>query len=387
MKNQPKVVKKEEIIRNSLIEYARKEKTMRKSSVLNTMSLIPNVYNRAEIQEVDIAEQIKTSVEKNSTKIFGIDRLIKGRIQKIFGKNTLVPLMKPDVMSLKNVGRKLKPKRKGRRTKTKVDETCVRRSKLLRKLSIFDQKHHAIEHEQINTDMLNYKIDEIKGEIIENDDLENEYNELLVRFSNENGKNGVKGKSTEKIKQKFKSLADEEEEMLFSRNKTDEEFIYRKATDIINKMHHNENIVDFDKENDKNEKFQDDITENLKTQGYYLFKAEKTDGRVKRTSFPLIKSYQNMKNTSFFQKKQKSIKNFSDEKTTNNFTRNEEITKFSDISQFINKTCSQEHKSNKVLIKDLKGKGKGIVGNLRLLTRQLGVLTQYEKKKEKNEKI
>jgi len=58
----------------------------------------------------------------------------------------------------------------------------------------------------------------------------------------------------------------------------------------------------------------------------------------------------------------------------------EEKVKFNSISNFIEKSCFEEHKNNRVMIKKLKGKKRGIVGALRSLTNKLGVLNNIDTK-------
>lgn len=99
-----------------LLENSQKPEYKPRSSALNVLNLIPKAYQDHQITESDEIDMIKfkiqTSVEKNSSKIYGIDRLVKGKIRTIFGKgNKYKELMKPNL--------DLKSKKRRKRTKTR----------------------------------------------------------------------------------------------------------------------------------------------------------------------------------------------------------------------------------------------------------------------------
>ena len=373
----PEIPSKNQKIKESLQESSKKEISLRRSSVLNTINLIPNAYksknssllfteNDIEITEKIKEDKIKTSVEKNSTKIFGIDRLIKGRIQKIFGKG--ISIVKQDFFEL-NPLTKPKKKRKKQRISYKNVEYSQNRDKIMKKLSIFDQKKHASEHEQLNLDLYNYKIDEMREDMIENV-LEEQYTDVLSHFSNQK-----QMKNPKKIES---NLISEEENAIFL-GESDDPFVYKKAVDLIMNKWGNDDI-ETPRNSDGNDNFMCDLSQNLRKQGYYLF--GDYEEKKKKTKFPSMRTSSNLsnlqRNSGFLSvNNENSNKNQSFSKNLNE-TEKEEKNKYSGISTFIDKSCFDEHRNNRVLIRDLKGKSRGIIGTLRNLTNKLGILTHYQ---------
>lgn len=89
----PYLIKKTAIPKSiELLKYSTLQKGNKpRSTALNTMNLIPKAYRNNTISDKDeihvIKTKIQTSVDKNSTKIYGIDRLVKGKIRQIFGNS------------------------------------------------------------------------------------------------------------------------------------------------------------------------------------------------------------------------------------------------------------------------------------------------------------
>lgn len=90
----PYLIKKTKAFPKSieLLKYSTLQKGNKpRSTALNTMNLIPKAYRSNAVSDKDeihvVKTKIQTSVDKNSTKIYGIDRLVKGKIRQIFGNS------------------------------------------------------------------------------------------------------------------------------------------------------------------------------------------------------------------------------------------------------------------------------------------------------------
>lgn len=366
--NKPKT--KEQLVMESLKKNAESEMALRRSSALNTINLIPNAYkNKNDLaviydNEYDEQQQIQTSVEKNSTKIFGIDRLVKGRIQKIFGK--VKPIINMDFLlqDIKTTKKKRKKRRKYRiLTETnEFSEPNTEKSRILKKrMSNFDQKRFASEHEKLILDLYNYKIDEFKEDLIEND-LDVTYSKGFEYFGDD-----------QKTNRKYTGFEEDNPIYELSHRLDKEERIFQKASHLIRKLREYDSDDSSPKKGDHKAELYDAKAKLKKNHDYY-FSSRKND---KLPPLPL----------------KNPIKNFSmsgGEKTafssniSDNLTEIEEKMKFNNISNFIEKSCSEEHKSHRMMIRDLRGKKRGIVGTLRSLTNKLGVLNNEELKIQNN---
>jgi len=359
-RTQQKKTKEQEVM-DTLKRNSHNESSIRRSSCLNTMNLIPNAYKNKnsllvvnDSESDDMQEQIKTSVEKHSTKIFGIDKLVQGRIQQIFGKGK--PQMNLDFLLLKKNPKKHNKRRRKQRTYDEISEFKEEKTEkslnLQKKLSHFDQKKFAPEHEKLKLDLYNYKVDELRGDLIEND-LDNTYSHMLEPFTNQGPQRNYN---------KYMSF-DDDNPMYELKNRLDsEERIYKKASQLISKIRNYES--DQSPHIKKN-----DVTINLNKNEYYI------DQRRYLGKLPVLKIRE--KNSS----NGEDVGNKNTNYSSGNFEAEfEEKVKFNSISNFIEKSCFEEHKNNRVMIKKLKGKKRGIVGALRSLTNKLGVLNNIDTK-------
>lgn len=376
-KNSQKNTKKKEaeprinVIKKSLIEISEKEKQiMRRSSVLNSMNLIPNIYRSPQNVknndfEIDLLkEKIKTSINKNSTKLFGFDRLIKGRIEQIFGKGINYKLPEVTVKKIKT-----NKKRKKSEIKKNPIEMAAHKKKLA--LHIDDQIKcfkemenikYLKENEIIQQYLYNYKVDDLTEDLIENihsNKRGESFNSLFLPKQNYN--------------------AEEEKDIgSLSYNPQKSYLNYGRISDLISKIREfDEEELHHEGNSDKN--FQDDISRNLKNQGYYVFSGN--EKIVSKPNFPALsnsrkKSIINNFSLNDLEILKKTIKSNSLSQLENKSTteQTEELGKFKNISDFIKASCLREHKENKKMKKNLREEKNGVLGKLKKLTFKLGYI-------------
>lgn len=351
-------------ILETLKENSNSENLMKNSSALNTINLIPDAYKNKYLimngydEEEEQKKQIKTSIEKNSTKIFGIDRLVKGRIQNIFGKT----ILQSEIYLSKENGKIAEKTKISKTIKNLSNGENEKDKKFKNNLTFTDQKNKEQENEELNIDLYNYKVDEMKGDLIENN-LEDKYFEILKRFSSPNIL----------LKTNKKNILEDESPIFIL--KKENEMIFKRASNLILKSKE----FDSDEIPEKTfeiKNFNSELSQNLKSQGYYVFDSEK---KAKKTKFPLLRRSLKLPKTEY-----KSTLNSIDYRNTSysskyvlSLTELEEKKKFNNNIKFISEKCFEEHKNNKLLIKELKGKTKRIAYSLKRLTFNLGALYHY----------
>lgn len=352
-------------IKKSLIEISEKEKQiMRRSSALNSVNLIPNIYrspknNKNNDLEIDVLkEKIKTSINRNSTKIFGIDRLIKGRIEQIFGKginNKLPEIQEKKIKTHKRIQKDENRKKIDKSNSSKKQDFYLCNEEQIKSLE---------ENENLRQYLYNYKIDDFKEDLIENIHYNN-HGEILRSFCHYNQNFSAEQKT---------DLGN------MSSNSQSKSLNHKKISNLISK------IREFDEEelhldSNNNENFQDDISKILKNQGYYVL-SEK-ENLVKKPNFSTLSNLRKkpmLNNLSFslndLKPHKKKIKRESLSPVVNKITTNqtEDIIKLKNISDFINVSCFREHQDNKRIKKNLKVEKNGVIGKLKKLTFKLGFM-------------